>query len=299
MASIGHSDADAPAADSLRQRLFDRGRRYQVWSMALTYGILGVACFLILLPFVWLISASLKTQPQYYAVPIQWIPNPVMWSNFAAVFTQYGFARYIVNSLVLAAITVVLETLSSAFIAYGFARFRFKGRNLLFVLVLSTMMVPTQVTTISLFTVFRDLGWINTFLPLIVPKLFGSALFIFIFRQFFLTLPRELDEAARIDGCGHLRVFWNIILPQAKPAFIVVSIFSFLANWRDTWGPLIYLNSDSTRTLPIGLLFFTTPYGQNFPLLMAATTVALAIPVALYALGQRYIDSGVALVDLK
>ena len=290
---------EMPMPATQRQRLVQRGRSYQFWSRILTYAILVVASALILLPFIWLISSSLKTQAQYYAVPIQWIPNPVMWSNFAHIFSDYGFARYIVNSLVLAGVTVFIETMSSAFIAYGFARFHFKGRNLIFLIVLSTMMVPTQVTQIPLYTVFRNLGWINTFYPLIVPKLFGSALYIFILRQFFLTLPRELDEAARLDGCGSLRVFWHIILPQARPAVIVVAIFSFLASWRDTWGPLIYLSSDSTRTLPIGLLFFTTPYGQNFPLLMAATAVALSIPVLLYALGQRYIDSGVAIIDLK
>lgn len=189
--------------------------------------------------------------------------------------------------------------ISSSLVAYGFARFRFPGRNVLFVLVLATMMLPQQVLTISLFTIFKDLGWLNTFLPIMVPKLFGSAFDIFLLRQFFLGLSREIDEAARIDGCGTFSILWRMILPQSRPVLIVVAVFTFLHSWKDAWGPLIYLNTDDTRTLPLGLLYFTTPYGPAYPQLMAATVIALVIPVLLYVIGQRYIDSGVAIAEIK
>jgi multiple sugar transport system permease protein len=245
----------------------------------MTYLILGLYCALILFPFVWLISASLKNEPQYYATPIKWVPDPILWSNYGEVFQRYSFSRYIFNSVWLAGYSVVVVTLVSSLVAYGFARFRFPGRNLLFILVLATMMLPQQV--------------------LLVPKLFGSAFDIFLFRQFFIGLSREIDEAARLDGCGTFGIYRRIILPQSRPVFVVVAVFTFLASWKDVWNPLIYLNSDDKRTLPLGLLYFTTPYGSAFPLLMAATVVALVVPILLYIIGQRYIDSGVAIAEVK
>jgi ABC-type glycerol-3-phosphate transport system permease component len=194
---------------------------------------------------------------------------------------------------------MVATTLSSAIVAYGFARFRFPGRTPLFIVVLATMMIPAQMYTIPLYIIFRDLGWIDTFLPIMVPQLFGSAFSIFLFRQFFMGLPSELDEAARVDGCSSFRIFWNIILPQSRPVIIVVAIFAFLNSWQDTLGPLIYLSSDANRTVPLGLLAFSNPYKPVDPQLMAATLVALVVPVVLYALGQRYIDSGVAIAEVK
>jgi len=267
--------------------------------LPLTYIILILFGVMLMAPFVWLILASLKDQSQYLAIPMQWLPNPAHWDNYLSIFTMYDFGRYAFNSVWLALYSVVAATLSSAVVAYGFARLKFRGRNLLFGLVLATMLLPTQALTISLFIVFRDLGWYGTFLPIIVPKLFGSAFDIFLLRQFFLGLPREIDEAARLDGCGNWRIFWRMILPQATPVLIVVAIFEFLNSWRDTWGPLVYLSDNANRTLPVGLLYFTTPFGPDYPKLMAATVVALIVPVILYAFGQRYIDRGVVIADLK
>lgn len=276
-----------------------RGRGYQRWSMTLTYLLLLVVSVMMLAPFAWLLSASLKSVNQYYAVPIQWIPRPFVWQNYLEVFTQYNFGRYILNSFWLASFTTVVSTLMSALVAYGFARFRFPGRTAWFLCVLATMMMPAQILTIPLYQIFKDLGWLDTYLPLMIPQLFGSAFSIFLFRQFFLNLSRELDEAARIDGCSSLRIFWNIILPQSKPVIIVVGVFTFLASWRDAWGPLIYLSSNENRTVPLGLLFFTNPYETVYPQLMAATVIALVVPVVLYAIGQRYIDRGVAIAEVK
>lgn len=276
-----------------------RGRRYQRLSMALTYIILLGVGVMMLAPFAWLLSASLKSVNQYYAVPIQWIPQPFVWQNYLEVFTEYDFGRYIFNSFWLASFAAIVSTFVSALVAYGFARFRFPGRAAWFICVLATMMIPSQILTISLYRIFKDLGWLDTYLPIMVPQLFGSAFSIFLFRQFFLNLPRELDEAARIDGCGSIRIFWNIIIPQSRPVIIVIGVFTFLASWRDAWGPLIYLSSNDNRTVPLGLLFFTNAYRTVYPQLMAATVIALSVPVILYAIGQRYIDKGVAIAEIK
>jgi ABC-type glycerol-3-phosphate transport system permease component len=277
-----------------------RKRRPIDASLNFTYIVLVIFCFIIVVPFAWVLSSSLKDDAQYFVVPTQWIPNPPIWSNYPTVIIQYRFLHYIFNSLWLALYSVVTNVFVSSLVAYGFARFRFPGRNFLFLIVLATLMLPGQVLTISLYKVFRDLGWINTFLPILVPKLFGSAFDIFLFRQFFLGLPREIDEAARIDGCNAWRIYWNITMPQSKPVIIVIGIFTFLWSWRDLWGPLIYLNSEETRTLPMALLTFNVPgKGTDYPLLLAATTIALVVPLFIYLLGQRYIDNGIVVADLK
>ncbi len=268
-------------------------------SSIITYSILGLMALVVLAPFTWLFLSSLKDTNQFFAVPMVWFPQPAHWVNYAIALNDYHFGQKVFNSIWLAVVSALAESASSALVAYGFARFHFPGRTALFLVVLATMMIPTQLLSIALFTVYRNLGWIDTFLPLLVPKFFGSAFIIFIYRQFFLKLPREIDEAGRLDGLNALGIFWHMILPQSKPIIIVASIFSFLNSWRDAWGPLIYLSSDEKRTIPVGLLFFTTPYGPNYPLIMAATVIALAVPVVLYVLGQRYIDRGVAIADVR
>lgn len=294
--SITASDA---GAQTETMRRYQRGRAYINASMFLTYVVLIIGAVIILLPFAWLLSASLKTITQYFAVPVQWIPQPSVWSNYVQAFTQYAFGPAVVNSLILAAYATIVNTTVSSLVAFGFARFRFPGRTPLFLLMLSTLMLPQQALTIPLYIIFRNLGWIDTFLPIMVPQLFGSAYSIFLYRQFFMGLSRELDEAARVDGCSYLGVWWHVILPQSRPVLIVVAIFTFLYSWQDTWNPLIYLNSDQTRTIPLGLLYFSNGYTTVFPQMMAATVVALVVPVILYAIGQRYIDSGVAIAEVK
>lgn len=276
-----------------------RGLMLQRISRWWVYVVLVIMALIILFPFAWLLTSSLKNEFQFFAIPIQWIPNPPRWSNYVEVFTQYDFGQYIFNSLWLAAYATVVPTVVSATVAYGFARFRFPGRNVLLILVLSTMMLPTQILTVSLYRYFRELGWVGTFLPILVPQLFGSAFSIFLFRQFFIGLPREIDEAARLDGCSSFGILWRIVIPQSKPVVIVVAIFSFLGSWQDAWNPLIYLNNSNERTIPLGLLYFQNPLNPVDTQLMAATVIALVVPVILYALGQRYIDSGVAIAEVR
>jgi len=264
------------------------------------YVILFAFSFILIMPFVWLFSSSLKSETEYFAIPTVWIPARAMWGNYTDVLSEYNMLLYIANSLWLGIYSVVVNVFVSSLVAYGFARFRFRGRNVLFIVLLATMMLPTQVTSISLYRIFRDLRWVGTFLPILVPRLFGGAFDIFLFRQYFLGLPREIDEAAKLDGCGAWRIYWNIILPQSVPILIVVSITTFLWSWRDLWGPLIYLSDESTRTVPLGLLLFNVPgRGTQFPLLMAATVIALIPPVVLYIAGQRYFDRGIVVAEVR
>lgn len=267
--------------------------------LSLRYLLLTLFSLLLLFPFAWLLSQSLKDTNQYFALPFQWLPKPFRWQNYTDVVVQYNFLHYIFNSLWLAGYSVFVNIFASSFVAYGFARFRFRGRNIWFVIVLATMMLPGQIMMISLYRFYREIGWIDTFYPLLIPKLFGAAFEIFLFRQFFLSLPREIDEAACLDGCGTLRTWWHIILPQSKPVIIVVAVFTFLGSWRDLFGPLIYLTGDENRTLPLGLLYFTSPYASSLPLLMAAIVISLIPPIILYLIGQRHIDKGIAIADIK
>jgi multiple sugar transport system permease protein len=210
-----------------------------------------------------------------------------------------GFLRYLWNSFFVAALAVIGEILSASLVAYGFARLRFKGRELLFTLVLATLMVPAQVTLVPLFGIYKSLGWLDTFLPLIVPHFTAGAFNVFLLRQYMLGLPRELDESAAIDGCGVLRTYWSVVLPNCVPALIVAGLFTFVGTWQDVMGPLIYLDSPELRTVPLGLEYFRSPYVDNRHLLMTGATLSM-LPVAiLFVIFQRYIMGGVATTGLK
>lgn len=253
----------------------------------------------ILVPFVYLFTSSLKTNAQYFQIPIEWIPSPPQWQHYYHVFIELKFYRYMVNSTFLAITSVILGVASSSLIAYGFARFRFPLRNAMFVLVIATMMLPGQVTMLPLFIYFRDIGWLDSYKPLLVPLLFGSPYLIFLMRQFFVGLPREIDEAAKIDGCGYLRIWWNVIMPQSKPVLIVSSLFVFLGSWKDVFGPLIYLNSRESYPLAVGLLYFTSPTANQYTLILAAIMIALVPTILFFILSQKYLNDGVNIANLK
>ncbi len=263
---------------------------------AMAYLILGLGAFLVVLPFLWTISTSLKTEAQTLDVPPTWIPDPIQWGNYPEALTARPFHRYYLNSIIIALFNTVGMTLSSAFVAYGFARIRFPGRNKIFVVVLLTMMLPTHVMIIPKFILFRELGWLDTFLPLIVPNLFGGAFSIFLLRQYYMTIPLELDEAAKIDGASHFGTFRHIILPLSKPALGVVAVFEFLSSWRDFFNPLIYLSSDENYTVPVGLAAFRSEFFTEWHLFMAASAVAMAVPLFVFFVAQKYFIGGVALI---
>ena len=262
--------------------------------------VLCAGAVVMMLPFLWLISTSLKETWQVFRYPPQWIPNPVRWSNYPEALTTLPFGLYVKNTLVITVLNMVGILLSSSLCAYGFARLRFPGRDLIFMVLLSTLMLPYAVTMIPSYIIFKYLGWIDTYYPLIVPNWFGGGIFnIFLLRQFFRTIPVELSEAARIDGASEFRIYWQIILPLARPALTVVAIFTFLNNWNDFIGPLIYLSSPEKYTVALGLATFKGLYATQWQYLMAASTVMILPVIALFFLAQRYFVQGIVLTGLK
>ncbi|MFP4467028.1 MAG: carbohydrate ABC transporter permease [Candidatus Goldiibacteriota bacterium] len=229
---------------------------------------------------------------------------PPQWRNYADAWAPKAlsetFNRYLLNTIFVTVMGILGVLFSSSFVAYGFARFKFPGRDPLFLVMISTMMVPVQVTMIPTFILFKYLGWIDTFAPLIVPTFFGGGAFnIFLMRQFFMTIPYELDDAAKIDGCNYFQIFSIILMPLVKPALATIAIFGFVYNWNDFLNPLIYLNSSSNYTLALGLQVFTTMYGSYYHLMMAASTIVLMPILIVFFLGQRYFIEGVATSGLK
>ena len=259
------------------------------WYIVLSFFALALA-----LPLIWLMSTSLKTGPQTFIMPPEWIPRPVVWQNYPDAFKAVPFQSYFWNTLSVVLWATAGTLLSASLTAFAFARLRFPGREFLFLLVLSTIMLPSIVTLIPTFIVFRNLKWINTILPLTVPYWLGGGPFnIFLFRQFFLTLPYELDEAARIDGASNFRTYWSIILPLSKPVMATVAIFSFIHHWNDFFLPLIYLQSNEKWTMAIGLQGFKDLYSTNWNLMMAASTAMILPLLILFFFAQRYFISGI------
>lgn len=278
-----------------------RGSRRQVTRALhlLVYTVLIVLGSTFFFPLFWMITTSLKTPPQQVALPPVWIPNPPVWGNYPAALTAYPYASYLGNTLTICISTVIGTVISCALAAYGFSQIAWPGRDAVFILVLSTLMLPYPVTMIPLFIVFHNIGWVDTFLPLIVPAYFGNAFYIFLLRQFFLTQPRELCDAARVDGCGELGIFVRIMVPLARPALATVALFQFIDAWNDLLGPLIYLNSEGKFTLALGLQQFVSAYGSSWGHMMAAATTFTLPIIALFFLTQKTFIQGIALTGLK
>ena len=247
-----------------------------------------------------MLSTSLKPLDRLYAVPAEWIPNPPQWRNYIEATKAFPFWRYAFNSLLIAVLATVGKLASGSLTAYAFARLRWPGRDFFFLLVLATIMLPSIVTLIPTYMLFNKLGWMNTFLPLIVPFWFISTPFsIFLIRQYYLTIPTELSEAARIDGASEFRIYWQIILPLSKPVFVALAVLSFVRHWNELLEPLIYLTRPDNRTLSLGLLTFRSEVATNYQLLMAASVLALIPILILFFLAQRFFIEGIALTGIK
>jgi ABC-type glycerol-3-phosphate transport system permease component len=260
--------------------------------------LIAVGVFFIL-PLVWMISTSLKSNRQIFVFPPEWIPNPVIWRNYPDVFDYAPFLLYFKNTIMIEVACIVGTLLSSSLVAYGFSRLDAPGKNFLFILMLSTMMLPYQVWMIPLYILFTKIGWVNTFYPLTVPAFFGNALYIFLLRQFFLTIPKELEDAARIDGCSYFRIFWQIILPLTRPALATVVIFTFMGVWNDFLGPLLYLQDPEKYTLAVGLQVFLSQHGADWGLLMAASTMVVLPVIVVFFFTQKQFIQGIVLTGLK
>jgi multiple sugar transport system permease protein len=267
----------------------------------LAYLVLAALSSLFLIPLAWLFLTSLMTLKQATAFPPEWLPNPVQFDNYIKALQFWNFARSFKNTVIITAAVMVGELLSCTLVAYGFARLRFPGREILFVVLMSTMMLPGVVTMVPLYILFSKIKWVNTFLPLIVPAFFASPFYVFLLRQFFMTIPEELIDAARIDGAGELSIWARIMLPLSGPAIIVVAIFSFQGAWNDFMGPLIYLNNEKLHTMALSLHMFRGLPGQGSIInQMMAATVMMVLPMLIvFAVFQRYFIQGVTLTGLK
>lgn len=263
--------------------------------------VLGIGGgLLILLPVVWMVSTAFKTTQGVFSIPPSIIPHPAAPSNFRAATDLIPFWHEALNSSIIAGIGSVGTVLSSALVAYPLARLRAPGLGIVFLLILATLMLPGQVLLISQFLIFKHLGWYGTYLPLIVPSWLGGGAFnVFLIRQFFLSLPRELDQAAALDGAGHLRIFWRVIIPQSIPVLVAVGLLDFVSKWNDFLGPLIYLSRTASYTLPLGLASFEGLYSTDWNYLMADTLLAVLPCIVLFAIGQRLLVRGLVVKGSK
>lgn len=268
-------------------------RRWPV--LALLWGV----AILFLIPLLWMLSSSLKPSYQMFEIPPRWIPNPPRWENYSEALTILPFGLYMRNTALITLLTILGHLTSCTLIAYAFARLRAPGRDFLFVVMLATMMLPYPVTMAPLYALFNRLGWINTILPLTAPAFLGSPFYIFLLRQFFLTIPRDFEDAARIDGANTLQIIVLIMAPMALPALATVAIFTFQATWNDFLAPLIYLQKPELYTVTLGLQFFRSTYTTNWAYLMAASLVTTLPVLVVFFAAQRYFIEGITLTGVK
>jgi multiple sugar transport system permease protein len=261
--------------------------------------LLVVLAIIYLAPFIWMISTSLKTIPQSIASPPALLPDPIVFKPYIDALTKMNYPLAFRNTLIYAVPAVVGTVVSCSLVAYGFALVQWRGRNAVFLIVLATMMLPSQVTLIPLYVIYAKLGWINTYLPLLVPTFLGNPFFIFLLRQFFLGMPKELMDAARLDGASELRILATIVAPLSAPALITVGILTFIDKWNDFYGPLIYLQKPELQPLSLAVQIFQTQHGTDWPVLMAASVLVAAPLVVLYFVAQRKFIEGITLTGLK
>lgn len=271
----------------------------RLW-MGMILAILILGAIIMSMPFVWLVSSSFKPLEKIFIFPPEWIPNPFRPQNYTEALLYKPFGLYLFNTMRIVVLNMLAIVLTASFCGYGFARIRFPGRDFWFAIVLATLMIPYFVLMVPQFIMFSRMGWVDTFLPLTVPFFFGGGAFnIFLFRQFFRSLPEELADAGRIDGCTEFGIYWRIMLPLSKPALATVAIFTFLAAWNDYIGPLLYLRSDYNFTVAIGLATFRGVMKTEWNLLMAASTAMILPVILLFFFAQRYFVDGLVLSGLK
>lgn len=285
-------------ANRTRGGLKSMSLRRRVWRI-IVYLLLIAGSMITFFPFLWLIRSSFMEMSQIFIMPVEWIPRPFMWQNYPEALTVVPFGLYFWNTLKIVVGVLCGTVLSSSVAAFAFPRLRWRWRDRVFTMLLTTMMLPYAVTLIPTFILWTKLELVNTLVPLILPAWFGSPFYIFLLRQFFMGIPYELDEAAYVDGASPLYVYAKIIVPLAKPALIVVSIFTFMGVWNDLLGPVIYLTDPNMFTVAVGLAQFQGMYTAQWHLLMAASTVVLLPVITLFFIAQKYFIQGIALTGLK
>lgn len=270
------------------------------FSRLLLHLALSLGAVAMIIPFVWMVSTSFKELAQVFVYPPEWIPDPFVWQNYPKAFTAVPFGRWFLNSLLIAALVTVGQLLTCSLAGFTFARMRFPGRTALFLIYLGTMMIPHHVTIIPVFVMMNSVGLVDTYWPLILPGL-ASAWGTFLFRQYFLTLPSELEDAAKIDGASFFRIFTQIFMPLAKPVLATLGVFTFMGSWNDFLGPLIFLQSKDLKTLTIGLLQFRADFQGmgNWPVMMAGVVISVLPVLVAFVIGQKYFVRGIALTGTK
>ncbi len=263
------------------------------------YVVLIPLSIIMIAPFVWMISSSLMSNVEIFAFPPKWIPNPPRWSNYLQTVNAMPFLHFTWNSIYISVLSTFGMLLECIIAAYAFARMRFRGKEIIFSVLIACLMIPGQVTMIPVFLIMKEIGWVNTALPLIVPNFFGGAFGIFMLRQFILSLPIDLEEAAIIDGCGRLRIIFQVLLPLLKPAIATLGLFTFMSKWNDLLGPVIYLNDYKKMTLTVGLTMFKGQYQTKYNLLMCGAVITTLPIVIAYVFMQKYFIQGIAMTGIK
>ncbi|MEK3888114.1 carbohydrate ABC transporter permease [Bacillus sp. FSL K6-3431] len=258
-----------------------------------------IASMFFLIPFIWMVSTSLKPITQIFSYPPEWLPSPFRWMNYLDAMEYIPFFTFLKNTVVITVLSTIGVAISCPLVAYSFAKLEWKGRNVLFIITIAVMMIPAQVTMIPLFLLFNKIGWVGTPLPLIVPAFFGVPFFIFLLRQFFMGLPNTLRDAAKIDGAGEFRIYWQIMLPLAKPAVLAVALFQFMNSWTDFIGPLLYLTDEFQYTLSLGLQQFQTQMGTEWGLMMSVATMMTLPIIIMFFFMQKTFINGITFSGIK
>ncbi len=275
------------------------GINRHVRSKLFAYLVLIVITILLIVPFYWMIATALRSSDQILKLPPSWIPNPITFENFPKVFQEVPFALFIKNSFVLVFWNILGQIFATTLVAYGFTRFRFPGRNTLFLVLLATLMIPNTITLVPQFILFARLGLTNSYLPLILPAFAGSPYLIFLMRQYMLTIPLDLDEAAMLDGANHFQILIHVLMPLMVPALVLVTVFTFVDVWNDFLRPLVYLNDPAKFTVSIGLAFFQGTKFTAWEMLMAGSLMAMLPPAILFFITQKRLMGGIAVTGIK
>ncbi|NLZ88317.1 MAG: carbohydrate ABC transporter permease [Clostridiales bacterium] len=281
------------------KRQMTKSRFFQGVELTILYAILIIMSLCFIVPFFWLISSSFKEPSELFQVPVRWFPKAIQFANYEKMFNTIPFWLYLGNTVNIVIWNIIGSLISCSLVAYGFSRLRWPGRDKVFILVLVTMILPFQVTMIPQFLMFQKLGWVGTPLPLTVTAFFGNPFYIFLLKQFFSVLPDELTQAARIDGAGEFRIFWQICIPLARPAMATVAIFSFMRCWNDYIGPLLYLSDNRQYKLSIGVQLIRSTLDPKWEVLMAAGVVMVMPVLVIFFLTQKYFIQGISMSGIK
>jgi ABC-type glycerol-3-phosphate transport system permease component len=277
------------------KKIFSRKTQNKFWA----YLVLAIITIVLMVPFYWMVATALRSPDEILKLPPSWIPNPITFDNFPRVFQEVPFARFIANSFILVFWNVIGQIFATTMVAYGFSRFRFPGRNALFLILLATLMIPNTITLVPQFILFAKMGLINSYLPLILPAFAGSPYLIFLMRQYMLTIPLELDEAAMLDGASRFQTLWHVLMPLMVPALVLVTVFTFVDVWNDFLRPLVYLNDPAKFTVSIGLAFFQGTKFTAWDMLMAGSLMVMLPPAILFFFTQKRLMGGISMTAIK